>query len=161
MWIRCVRMYAIAQTVAICLIGCCGVANAQEFDTPACKQTPGSSPQYAMWLGDSSFTPASSEIEILSDAGDRTLRALLKRVILVPVAGPIDGVELLPINSSISSSIRDGRRVSSINIKLALLPPDGTYRVLVEVRDLSAPQGCSITFINAIGSLTVHAVTGG
>lgn len=101
----------------------------------------------------------SSEIIVLSNAGARDLIARIERVILVPAAGPIAVFQVSPRNAFVSSSTNDGRRISSIKITIGL-PPDGAYRVLVEDRDLSAPSGCPISFIVAIGSLTVRAGAG-
>jgi hypothetical protein len=121
---------------------------------PACRQTPGSYPQAPLQLVTKELSPRSSTIAIESVSGAADLQRRVERVIFVPPSGPLEVVTASHTFARIDPTIENGQRASIMTIVVPVLAP-GSYRVLVEDRDLSAPAGCAISFTEAIGEVTV------
>lgn len=129
------------------------VADAQRMVDP-CTQTPGSAPQLPLSLGASSFARSESFITIIGLGGPEDLMSRVKRVILVAPSGPIEVIQATSHNA-ITVAPTDNIHASVVRISIPT-PHNGVYRVLIEDKDLSSPPGCPISFIEAIGSVSVQ-----
>jgi len=130
-------------------------ARAQVADSiVACRQTPGTFPQAPLRLMTKELSPQSSTIMIESVGNAIDLQRRVERVILVPPSGPLQVTAPSRASAKIASTIENGQQASIMTIAVPLTAP-GPYRVLVEDRDMSAPAGCALSFIEAIGEVTV------